>query len=119
MGFTTRGLAVDLALATGRALMDFPQYINSDLVFSDLNFGPLCSEIATVKVVIANIAFSDYLVAIPSGNLLDLATSIGFCDLDPRDGGWSQKPMWTVLTKIIKFYQFQVFYQKYKIFINR
>ena len=70
--------------------------INRDLVFSDLNFGPLCSEIATVKVVIpneANIAFSDYLVAIPSGNPFDLATSIGFCDLDPCDGGWSQNPM--------------------------
>ena len=54
LGFTTRGLAVDLALATGRAVTDLRQYINSDLVFSDLKFGPLCSEIATVKVVIPN-----------------------------------------------------------------
>ena len=37
--------------------------------------------------------FSDHLVAIPSGYPLDLATSIGFSDLDPRDGGWSQNPM--------------------------
>ena len=48
LGFTTRGLAVNLALATGRAVTDLRQYINSDLVFSDLKFGPLCSEIATV-----------------------------------------------------------------------
>ena len=54
LGFTTRGSAVDLALATGRAVTDLRQYINSDLVFSDLKFGPLCSEIATVKVVIPN-----------------------------------------------------------------
>ena len=47
LGFTTRGLAVDLALATGRAVTDLCQYINSDLVFSDLKFGPLCSEIVT------------------------------------------------------------------------
>ena len=47
----------------------------------------------------ANIAFSDYLVAIPSRNPLDLATSIGFCDLDPCDGGWSQNPMQTVHVK--------------------
>ena len=54
MGFATSGLAVDLALATGRAVTDIRQYINSDLVISDLKFGPLCSEIATVKVVIPN-----------------------------------------------------------------
>ena len=63
LGFTTRGLAVDLALATGRAVTDLRQYINSDLVLSDLKFGPLFSAIATVKVIIpnglnlANIAF--------------------------------------------------------------
>ena len=54
LGFTTRGLAVDLALATGWAVTDLRQYINSDLVFSDLKFGPLCSEIVTVKVVLPN-----------------------------------------------------------------
>ena len=45
------GLATNLDLATSRALTDFRQYINSDLVFSDLKFQPLCSEIATVEVV--------------------------------------------------------------------
>ena len=38
LGFMTRGLAVDLALATGRAVTDIRQYINSDLVTS--NLGP-------------------------------------------------------------------------------
>ena len=38
--------------ATARELTDLPQYINSDLVFSDLTFRPLYSEIATVEVVI-------------------------------------------------------------------
>ena len=46
------GLAANLDLATARALTDFRHYINSDLVFSDLKFRPLCSEIATVEVVI-------------------------------------------------------------------
>ena len=46
------GLAANLDLATARALTDFRQYINSVLVFSDLKFRPLCSEIATVEVVI-------------------------------------------------------------------
>ena len=54
LGFTTRGLAIDLALATGRAVTDLRQYINSDLVLGDLKFWPLSSEIATVKVVIPN-----------------------------------------------------------------
>ena len=44
--------AANLDLATARALTDLRQYINSDLVFSDLKFRPLYSEIATVKVVI-------------------------------------------------------------------
>ena len=73
----------NLDLATGRAVTELCQYLNSDLVFSDLKFQPLCSEIATVKVVIpsglapfqANIAFSDHLVAIPSVNALNFATS--------------------------------------------
>ena len=52
LGFTTRGLAANLDLATGRAVTELCQYLNSDLVFSDLKFLPLCSEIATVKVVI-------------------------------------------------------------------
>ena len=45
-------IAANLDLATARALTDLCQYINSDLVFSDLKFRPLCSEIATVEVVI-------------------------------------------------------------------
>ena len=46
--------AANLDLATAGALTDLPQYINSDLVFSDLKFWPLYSEIATVEVVIPN-----------------------------------------------------------------
>ena len=72
--FTTRGLAANLGIATPTPATDLCQYINSDLVFSDLKFWPLCSEIATVKVVIpsgpapfpANISCSHHLVAIPS-----------------------------------------------------
>ena len=45
-------IAANLDLATARALTDLRQYINSDLVFSDLKFRPLYSEIATVEVVI-------------------------------------------------------------------
>ena len=48
------GYAANLALATANPLTDLHQYINTDLVFSDLKFRPLCSEIATVKVVIPN-----------------------------------------------------------------
>ena len=46
------GLAANLDLATARALTELRQYINSDLVFSDLNIGPLCSEMVPVEVVI-------------------------------------------------------------------
>ena len=52
MGFATMDIAVNLDLATARALTDLCQYINSDLGFSDLKFRPLYSEIATVEVVI-------------------------------------------------------------------
>ena len=45
-------IAANLDLATARDLTDLRQYINSDLVFSDLKFRPLNSEIATVEVVI-------------------------------------------------------------------
>ena len=45
-------IAANLDLATAKALTDLHQYINSDLVFSDLKFRPLYSEIATVEVVI-------------------------------------------------------------------
>ena len=40
-------IAANLDLATARDLTDLRQYINSDLVFSDLKFRPLYSEIAT------------------------------------------------------------------------
>ena len=40
-------------ITTNRALTDFRQYIKSDILYSDLKF-PLCSEIATVEVVIPN-----------------------------------------------------------------
>ena len=46
------GLVANPDFATSRALTDFRQYINSDLVFSDLKFWPLCSEISSVEVVI-------------------------------------------------------------------
>ena len=52
LGFATMDKAANLDLATARALTDLRQYINSDLVFSDLKFRPLYSEIATVEVVI-------------------------------------------------------------------
>ena len=32
-----------------------------------------------------------------SSNALDLATYIGFNDLKPSNGGWTQNPMWTVV----------------------
>ena len=55
------------------------QYLDSDLVFSDLKSLPLCSEITTVDSgpapYQANIAFIDHLVAKPSENPLDSATS--------------------------------------------
>ena len=52
--FTTRGLAANLGIETSTPATDLRQYINSDLVFSTLKFWPLCSEIATVEVVIPN-----------------------------------------------------------------
>ena len=75
--------------------------INSDLVFSDLKFRALYSEIATVKVVISSglsLDLSKNCFYRPPGrytkqNPLNLATSIGFNDLEPCDGGWSQNPM--------------------------
>ena len=45
-------IAANLDLATARDLTGLRQYMNSDLVFSDLKFRPLYSEIATVEVVI-------------------------------------------------------------------
>ena len=59
----TMDKAANLALATANRLTDLRQRTS------------------------AKIVFSDHLVAIPSENPLDLATSIGFSDLDPRDGG--------------------------------
>ena len=59
MGFATMDVTADMDLATARALTDLHQYINSDLVFSDLKFRVLYSEIAAVEVVI------------PSGRSLD------------------------------------------------
>ena len=52
LGFATLDKAANLDLATARALTDVRQYINSDLVFSDLKFKALLTEIATVEVVI-------------------------------------------------------------------
>ena len=78
------GLAANLGLATTNGLTDLRQYINCDLVFSNLKFEPLSSEIVTVKVVIPNglkpilLLASTYLVAILSRNPFDLATPIGF-----------------------------------------
>lgn len=46
LGFAT------IDLATARDLTDLCQYINSDLVLSDLKLRPLYSEIATFEVVL-------------------------------------------------------------------
>ena len=54
-------IAANLDLATAKGLTDLHQYLDSDLVFSDLKFRALYSEIATVEVVI------------PSGLSLDLS----------------------------------------------
>ena len=51
LGFPIIDIAANLDLATARGLTDIPQYINSDLVFIDLKFWPLFSDIATIKVV--------------------------------------------------------------------
>ena len=72
-----------------------PSLHNSDHGYKDLQFRPFCSEIATVDTFggrytqrrIVSIGFSDHLVVKPSKNPLNLATTIGFSDLDPRDGG--------------------------------
>ncbi len=45
-------IAANLDLATAGALTDLRQYIKSDLALSDSKFRPLCSEIASVEVVI-------------------------------------------------------------------
>ena len=73
LGVVTMGLLANLDLATARALTDLRVYIKGNL-----KYRPMCSEIWTIEV---------YLVAIPSGNPLVLATSTGFSDLDPCDGG--------------------------------
>ena len=44
LGFATMDKAANLDLATARALTDLRQYINSNLVFSDLKFWPLNSD---------------------------------------------------------------------------
>jgi len=56
LDIATMCLAANLDLTTSRALTDFRQHINSDLEFSDLEFSdpkfqPICSDIATVEVV--------------------------------------------------------------------
>ena len=68
--------------------------LHKDLVFSDLQFRPLCSKIATVNTFggrytqrnIVCTGFSDHLAAKPSKNPLNLATTFGFSDLEPYDG---------------------------------
>ena len=75
--------------------------LHNDLLYSDLLFGLLCSEIATVNTFggrytqrsVVYIGFSDHLVVKPSENPLNLATTIGFYDLDFCDEGWSQNPL--------------------------
>ena len=49
---TTIVMVANQDLATARALADLCLYMNSDLVFSDLKFRAVNSEIATVEVVI-------------------------------------------------------------------
>ena len=94
LDFATMGLATNLDLATSRALTDFRQYINNDL-----KFWPLCSEMATVEVILRSgleqklLLATDHLVAISSEKPLNLSTSIGFSYPDHCDDGWSQNPM--------------------------
>ena len=45
-------MAANLDLATTRALTDLRLYMNSNLVFSNLKFRAVYSEVATVEVVI-------------------------------------------------------------------
>ena len=59
LGFATMYIAANLDLATARALTDLRQYINSDLVFSNLKFRAVYSEITTVKVVIPSVLSLD------------------------------------------------------------
>ena len=61
------------------------------------NLGPYVVRLRPLKPLypvdfwlIANIASSDHLVAVPRGDPLNLRTSIGFSDIDPRDRCWSQ-----------------------------
>ena len=67
-------LAANLAFTTSNPMTDLRQYINSDLVFNDLQFRLLSSEIATVNTFggrytqrsVVCIGFSDHLVVKPS-----------------------------------------------------
>ena len=70
---------------------------NSDLVYNDLQFWPLCSKIATVNTFggrytqrnVVCTGFSDHLVVKPSKNPLNLVTILGFSDPDTCNGVWS------------------------------
>ena len=101
LGFATMGLAANLGIATANPPDGSLLLHNSDLGFNDLQFRLLCSEIATVNTFggrytqrsVVYIGFSDHLVVKPSKNPLNLATTIGFYDLDLCDEGWSQNPM--------------------------
>ena len=74
----TMGLAGNLALATSTSLTDLYQY---NLGFSDLNFRLLFTNPAE------GTGFRDHLFVKSSGNPHNLATFIGFNDLNPFDGG--------------------------------
>ena len=101
MGFATMGLAANLAIATANPLDGPPLLHNIDLGFYDLQFFLLCSEIVTVNTFgghytqrsVVYIGFRDQLVVKPNENPLNLASTIGFYDLDLCDDGWSQNPM--------------------------
>ena len=73
-----------------------PSLLYSNLGYNGLQFRPLCSELATVDSFggryiqrsIVFIGFGDHLVGKPSESPLNLATTIGFSELDPCDRDW-------------------------------
>ena len=95
------GLAANFGIATVNPLDGPPLVNNSDPGFNDLQFRLLCNEIVRVNTFggcytqrrVAYIGLWDHLVVKPSENPLNLATTIGFYDLDLCDDGWSQNPM--------------------------
>ena len=106
IGFCDSGFSGQSGYSDRHPLDGAPLLHDSDLGCNDLQFCLLCSEIATVNTFggrytqqsVVYIGFSDHLVVKPSENPLNLATTIGFYDLDLCDEGWSQNPMYSPLS---------------------